>query len=161
MPLFSGLRSFNEPEDLCSGFLRSEKSIDLSRVWTREPWISRRARYPETTEADFRCLTGIGFRKSVRWLVGYTFSCSLLLQLWISESISVLVVFFFYRLLNFIPCCTVPSVLLHYGNVSPWWSEGANPSDLIFHSTCSPYLCFAFCPLVVNYPSFHFGIKSH
>ena len=29
-----------------------KKSIDLSRVWTREPWISRRARYPETTEAD-------------------------------------------------------------------------------------------------------------
>jgi len=29
-----------------------KKSIDLSRVWTREPWISRRARCPETTEAD-------------------------------------------------------------------------------------------------------------
>ena len=29
-----------------------KKSIDLSRVWTREPWISRRARYLETTEAD-------------------------------------------------------------------------------------------------------------
>ena len=58
-PIFSCFRFFNEPEmsdlkslpeDLCSGFLRSEKkSIDLSRVWTREPWISRRARYPETT----------------------------------------------------------------------------------------------------------------
>ena len=35
------------PEDLCSGVLRPEKSIDLSRIWTREPWISRRARYPE------------------------------------------------------------------------------------------------------------------
>ena len=40
------------PEDLCLGFLRPDKSIDLSRIWTREPWISRRARYPETTEAD-------------------------------------------------------------------------------------------------------------
>ena len=29
-----------------------KKFIDLGRVWTREPWISRRARYPETTEAD-------------------------------------------------------------------------------------------------------------
>ena len=37
---------------MCSEFLRPEKSIDLSRFWTREPWISRRARYPETTEAD-------------------------------------------------------------------------------------------------------------
>ena len=58
----SGLRFYNKPdiwdsgppslkslpEDLCSGFLRPEKSIDLSRVWTHEPWISRRARYPET-----------------------------------------------------------------------------------------------------------------
>ena len=63
-PIFSGLRFFNEPEisdsgplkslpeDLCSGFLRPKKSIDLSRIWTREPWISRRARYPETTEGD-------------------------------------------------------------------------------------------------------------
>ena len=29
-----------------------KKSIDLSRIWTREPWISRRGRYPETIEAD-------------------------------------------------------------------------------------------------------------
>ena len=29
-----------------------KKSIDLSRVWTRESWMSRGARYPETTEAD-------------------------------------------------------------------------------------------------------------
>ena len=29
-----------------------KKSIDLSRIWTRESWISRRVRYPETTEAD-------------------------------------------------------------------------------------------------------------
>ena len=64
---FSGFRFFNEPEisdsgppslkslpeDLCSRFLRPEKnSIDLNRVWTREPWISRRARYPVTTEAN-------------------------------------------------------------------------------------------------------------
>ena len=27
--------------------------IDFSRVWTREPWISRHARHPETTEADW------------------------------------------------------------------------------------------------------------
>ena len=40
------------PGDLCSGFLRPKKSIDLSWIWTREPWISRRARYPEITEAD-------------------------------------------------------------------------------------------------------------
>ena len=64
---FSGLRSFNEaeipdseppslkslPENLCSEFLRPwKKSINLNRVWTREPWISRRARYPDTSEAD-------------------------------------------------------------------------------------------------------------
>ena len=29
-----------------------KKSIDLSGVWTRESWITRRSRYPETTEAD-------------------------------------------------------------------------------------------------------------
>ena len=40
-------------EDLCSELLRLEKSIDLSRVWTRETWISRRALYSETTEADY------------------------------------------------------------------------------------------------------------
>ena len=34
------------------GLVLMKKSIDLTRVWTREPWISRRARYPETTEAD-------------------------------------------------------------------------------------------------------------
>ena len=26
------------------------RHIDLNRILTREPWISRRARYPETTE---------------------------------------------------------------------------------------------------------------
>ena len=35
-------------EELCSG----KKSIDLSRIWAPKPWISRRARYPETTETD-------------------------------------------------------------------------------------------------------------
>ena len=57
---------FNEPQISDSGlsalspsrrtsaqdFYVLKKSIDLSRVWTREPWISRRVRYPETTEAD-------------------------------------------------------------------------------------------------------------
>ena len=45
------------PEDLCSGFLRPEKSIDLSWVWTHEPRISRWARYLETTEAGNLALT--------------------------------------------------------------------------------------------------------
>ena len=36
-------------------FTSWKKSIVLSRVWTRETWISRRTRYPETTEADLRC----------------------------------------------------------------------------------------------------------
>ena len=62
----SGLRFFNEPEISDSGppaysptrrtcaedFYVLKKSIDLSRIWTREPWISRRARYPETTEVE-------------------------------------------------------------------------------------------------------------
>jgi hypothetical protein len=30
-----------------------KKSIDLSRILTGEPWISRRVRYPETTEAEY------------------------------------------------------------------------------------------------------------
>ena len=30
-----------------------KKYIDLNRIWTREPWISRQARYPETTEAEY------------------------------------------------------------------------------------------------------------
>ena len=33
-------------------FYVPKKSIDFSRVWTREPWISRRVGYPVTTEAD-------------------------------------------------------------------------------------------------------------
>ena len=64
---FSGLRFFNEPEISDSDsqlkvppgglvlriFMPWKKSIDLNRVRTREPWISRWVRYPETTEADF------------------------------------------------------------------------------------------------------------
>ena len=63
---FSALRFFNEPEISDSGtpayspprrtcaqdFYVLKRSIDLSRIWNREPWISRRARYPETTEDD-------------------------------------------------------------------------------------------------------------
>ena len=56
---FLGLSFFNEPEIVDSGpqlsaqdFYILKKSIDLSRVWTREPWISRRARYPETDYSD-------------------------------------------------------------------------------------------------------------
>ena len=64
IPIFSGLRFFNEPEISDSGppapsrrtcaqdFYVLKKSIDLNRVLTREPWISKPARYPETTEAD-------------------------------------------------------------------------------------------------------------
>ena len=64
-PIFSGLWFFNEPEisDLgppaespsqrtcAQDFYVLKKSIKRSRVWTREPWISRRANYPETTDA--------------------------------------------------------------------------------------------------------------
>ena len=62
--IFSGLRFFNEPEIsnpqlkvppgglVLRNFTSWKKFIDLSRVWTHEPWILRRARYPETTEAD-------------------------------------------------------------------------------------------------------------
>ena len=57
-PIFSDFRFFNEPEISDSGptaqeFYVLKKFNDLNRVWTREPWISRRARYPETTDADF------------------------------------------------------------------------------------------------------------
>ena len=38
--------------ELAQDFSALKKSIDLSRVWRLEPWISRRARYPETTKAD-------------------------------------------------------------------------------------------------------------
>ena len=65
-PIVSGLSFFNEPEISDSGppaysssrrtcakdFYVLKKSIDLSRVRIREPWISRRAHYSETTEAD-------------------------------------------------------------------------------------------------------------
>ena len=61
-PIKFCLRFFNEPEILDSGptawspsqrtcaeeFYVLEKFIDLSWVWTLDPWISRRARYPQT-----------------------------------------------------------------------------------------------------------------
>ena len=63
-PIFSGLRFFNKPEISDSGpertcaqdFYVLKTSINLIRVWTREPWISRRARYPESTEVDYWCI---------------------------------------------------------------------------------------------------------
>ena len=62
-PIFSGFWFFSEPEISQSGpsayspsrrncaqdFYVLKKSIDLSRIWTREPWTSRRAPYPETS----------------------------------------------------------------------------------------------------------------
>ena len=55
-------RFFNEPEisdsvppgELVLGIFKSWKikSIDLNPVWTREAWISSRARYPDNTEAN-------------------------------------------------------------------------------------------------------------
>ena len=61
-PIFSGLRFYNESEISDSGppaespsrrdFYVLKKPIDLSRVWNSESWISMRARYPETSEAD-------------------------------------------------------------------------------------------------------------
>ena len=40
-----GLKSFPK-----AGFLRPERSMYCSRVWIREPLISRRARYPNTSD---------------------------------------------------------------------------------------------------------------
>ena len=41
------------PRRTCAqDFYVLKKFIDLSRVLIREPWISRRARYPETIEAN-------------------------------------------------------------------------------------------------------------
>ena len=41
------------PGGLCAPyFYVLKKSIDPSRVWTREPWISRQARYSETTSIE-------------------------------------------------------------------------------------------------------------
>ena len=47
------------PEDLWLGFLNPKKSTDLSRVWTREPWISRRA----GCITKFKIILMIGLRK--------------------------------------------------------------------------------------------------
>ena len=58
-PIFSGLRFFNKPEISDpqlkvppGGLVLPKKTIDFSRVSTRNPWISRRAWYPETIEVD-------------------------------------------------------------------------------------------------------------
>ena len=80
-PIFSGLRFFNEPEISDSGppasshsqrtcaqdFYIPKKPIDLSRVWTHKPWISRRARYPETTE---------GYMSTSNFMLSYKISSS-------------------------------------------------------------------------------------
>ena len=42
-----------DPQSSRRIFMSWKKSIDLSRFWTREPCISKRARYPETTEVDY------------------------------------------------------------------------------------------------------------
>ena len=53
-PIFSGLRFFNEPEisrrTCAQDVYVLKNSIDLSRIWIRKPWISRRAQYPEITK---------------------------------------------------------------------------------------------------------------
>ena len=65
-PIFSGLRCFNKPEISKSGppvppgglvfriFMSWKKSINLSRVWTHKPWISRHA---------YKCIVGWGREK--------------------------------------------------------------------------------------------------
>ena len=40
------------PEDLCSGLLRPEKSIDINQAWTRESSVLRWSRYLKTTKAN-------------------------------------------------------------------------------------------------------------
>ena len=76
-PIFSDLRFFNESEisdwgspayipsrrTCAQDFYVLKKSIDLSRIWTCAPWISRRACYPETTEADKEDIPWILFFK--------------------------------------------------------------------------------------------------
>ena len=65
-PIFSGFRFFNEPEISDLGppdlsppggpVLRIFMSWKIHRSqlgWTCKPWISRRAHYPKTTEADW------------------------------------------------------------------------------------------------------------
>ena len=69
-PIFSSLRFFNEPEISDSGpqlkvppgglvlkIFTSWKNPSPSADGTCKPWISRRARYPETTEADINELS--------------------------------------------------------------------------------------------------------
>ena len=102
-PIFSGLRLFNEPEISDSGtpayspsrrpcaldFYVLKKCMDLSRVWTREPWISRWTRYPDTILCDMEsrkvwiCFLHTGYMRvhKVPWVVsGGTWRPSCLLS---------------------------------------------------------------------------------
>ena len=62
------------------------KSIDLSRVWTREPWVSKLA-HPETIEADFLKLC---FYHSIQYI-----------SVGIHRSLFTSVIVLFFKLINF------------------------------------------------------------
>ena len=57
-----------------------KKIIDLSRVWIREPWISSRVRYSETTEADIDVVKIDG----VDWIINADVWILSLVSPWIS-----------------------------------------------------------------------------
>ena len=58
-------------------FTSWKNPLKLSWVWTHEPWISRRARYPKTTEDVFRqivqCYMDVYRRESCRCHTGLPF----------------------------------------------------------------------------------------
>ena len=79
-------------------FTSWKKSIDLNWIWTCEPWISRRAGYPETTEADIEfsisfpiycvnlpeCLTILCFHHHFKYkLAKYIFCYFLYMHCWL------------------------------------------------------------------------------
>ena len=74
-----GTPSLKSRRTCTQDFYVLKKSIDLSRVWYSEPWISRRARYPETTEAD--SLEGY-FGSNLEIVYLFSSYCSLIFQFW-------------------------------------------------------------------------------
>ena len=74
-PIFTGsLTSLNlrpSRRTCAKDFYVLKKSIDLGRIWTRKPWVSRRARYPEPSRPTINKITNQSVSSTV-FIINFT-----------------------------------------------------------------------------------------